>query len=87
MQATVHGVAKSWARLGDFTSLHFFTKHLLCSVAITFTVRGLKAKLTQISFLFFTFTTGLSNVSIQFFVCLFVCFLFLFQIENFDLFT
>ena len=23
MQATVHGVTKSWARLSDFTSLHF----------------------------------------------------------------
>ena len=43
------------------------SNHLLHSVAITFAVWGLTAKLTQISFLFFTFTTDLSNLSMQLF--------------------
>ena len=36
-QAAVHGVAKSWTRLSDFTSLHFTSRHetalILCRLA------------------------------------------------------
>ena len=54
--------------------IFFFTltKHLLCCVSIPFAVWGLTAKLTQIYFLFFTFTTDISNLSIHFFLSLFI---------------